>query len=60
MSLGYFFNQWGKPFNETCILDKCLLTNSSSLKMFVNGERNYDFEKYIFKGEEKIKIEFTD
>lgn len=59
MSLGYFFNNWKKAFNETCILDKCTNIDGGELKMFVNGEENFEFEKYIFKGEDKILIEYN-
>jgi len=59
-SLGYFFNEWGKSFNKTCILDKCIRNNSNdTLKMYVNGKENFEFENYIFKGDGRIKIIFT-
>jgi hypothetical protein len=58
MALGYFFKLWKKPFNSTCILDKCTTTDGGELHMYVNGEENYEFENYVFKGEEKIKIEY--
>jgi len=59
MALGFFFNTWKKPFNSTCILDKCTNVNGGELHMYVNGKENYDFENYVFKGEEKILIEYT-
>lgn len=58
MSLGYFFNEWKQPFNETCILDKCSNVDGGELKMFVNKEENFEFENYIFKGEDVILIEY--
>lgn len=59
MSLGYFFNTWRKTFNQDCILDKCVSTDGGELKMFIDGEQNYEFENYIFKGEERVLIEYN-
>lgn len=59
MSLGYFFNQWREPFNETCILNKCTNIDGGKIKMYVNGKENFEFENYIFKGDDKILIEYT-
>ena len=59
MAVGYFFNLWKKPFNETCVLDRCESNDGGELHMYVNGEENFEFEKYVFKGEDKILIEYT-
>ena len=59
MSLGYFFNQWRESFNETCILDKCTNIHGGELHMYVNDEENFEFEKFIFKGEDIIRIEYN-
>ncbi len=59
MTLGYFFNQWRKPFNQTCLLDKCTDIDGGEIRMYVNGEENFEFENYIFKGEDKILIEYN-
>ena len=56
MSLGYFFYLWKKPFNETCILDKCTNIDGGKLHMYVDGNESFEFENYVFKGEEEIKI----
>ena len=58
MSLGYFFNQWGKSFNKTCILDKCTNIDGGEIHMYVNDKENFDFENYIFKGDDNIVIEY--
>jgi len=59
MALGYLFNLWKKPFNSTCILDKCTNIDGGKLHMYVNGKENFDFENYVFKGEEKVLITYN-
>jgi len=59
MALGYLFNLWKKPFNSTCILDKCTNIDGGELHMYVNDKENFDFENYVFKGEEKVLITFN-
>lgn len=59
MSLGYFFNLWRQPFNKTCILDKCINVDGGEIKMFVNEKENFEFENYVFKGDDKILIEYN-
>ncbi|MEC8221266.1 MAG: multicopper oxidase family protein [Nanoarchaeota archaeon] len=58
MALGFFFNLWKQPFNQTCILDKCTNVNGGEIKMYVNGKENTLFEDYVFKGEDEIVIEY--
>ncbi len=55
--LGRFFDIWGKKFNKDCIFDKCNEIEED-LKMFVNGEPNFEFENYIMQNEDKIEIIF--
>ncbi|MBI4095975.1 MAG: hypothetical protein HY438_03885 [DPANN group archaeon] len=56
MPLHYFFDKvWRKPFNGTCILDYC----NGTLKMYVNGRENFEFENYIPKDKDDIRIEFN-
>lgn len=57
VTLGYFFYVWGKVFNPTCIFEHC--TNKGTLQMFVNGKENTEFEKYIMRDKDHIKIEYT-
>jgi FtsP/CotA-like multicopper oxidase with cupredoxin domain len=59
MALGFFFNQWRQSFNETCILDKCTNIDGGKIKMYVNGEENFEYGNYIFKGEDEIVIEYN-
>ncbi|MBI2139944.1 hypothetical protein HYU14_03400 [Candidatus Woesearchaeota archaeon] len=40
--LGDFFTIWGKPFNESCILDHCIDSNHT-LKVLVNGKEAKTF-----------------
>ena len=55
--LGKFFEIWGKKFNKDCIFDQCSGAEGK-LKMLVNGKENFDFENYIMRDGDKIKIVF--
>ncbi len=55
--LGEFFKIWGKQFNSDCIFDNCN-GPSGTIKMFVNGQPNNDFEKYPMKDDDKIEIRY--
>jgi len=59
MPLRYFFDRvWRKQFNSTCILNYCN-GSSGNVKMFVNGRENFDFDNYIPKDKDQIKIEYS-
>lgn len=57
-TLGEFFDVWGVPFNEHCILDRC----GGSIVMFVNGVKfesgSRDFRELIFVDGQQIRIEY--
>ena len=55
--LGEFFRIWDKQFNSNCIFDFCNGA-SGTVKMFVNGQPNSDFEKYPMKNDDKIEIRY--
>lgn len=57
LTLGYFFKVWGKNFNSSCISDYCNGENGS-LTINVNGQLNYEFEKYIMHDKDEIIIEY--
>ena len=57
IKLGRFFETWGKTFNKDCIFDKCS-GSEGELKMFVNGEQNFEFENYVMRDGDKIEIIF--
>lgn len=57
LRLSKFFKMWRKDFNSECIFDKCKGPDGQ-LKMLVNGRENSDFENYIMKDGDKIKIVF--
>lgn len=60
VTLGYFFEVWGKTFNETCIFDYCTSNDSESeLKMFVNGKENSEFQNYFMQEGDNIRIEYN-
>lgn len=53
--LGNFFQVWEKTFNENCIFEFCN-GPEGSVRMFVNGKENHDFENYIVRDGDKIRI----
>lgn len=55
--LAGFFQVWGKEFNANKLLDK---TNSSdgTVKMFVNGQQNSEFENYKMRDGDNIEIKY--
>lgn len=55
--LGDFFGIWGKTFNKDCIFDSCN-SSSGTVKMFVNGKENTDFENYQVKDKDNIEIRY--
>ncbi len=55
--LGRFFEVWGRQFNQDCIFTNCN-GDEGTVKMFVNGVRNYEFENYVMRDEDKIAIIF--
>ncbi len=52
---GNFFQIWGEPFNSECIFEYCN-GNGKTVKMLVNGQPNYDFDKYIVRDKDRIEI----
>lgn len=52
-----FFDIWGKTFNSNQILD-AKNGEGSTVKMFVNGQPNSEFENYVVKDKNKIEIRF--
>ncbi len=57
-TLGYFFNAvWKKAFNNNCIFEHCN-GEEGNLSMTVNGKPNFQFDKYIPKDKDDIRIEF--
>jgi len=60
VTLEYFFDTiWRKTFNSQCIFEYCN-GPEGSLTMTVNGEPNFQFNKYIPKDNDNIVIEFSD
>ncbi len=58
MQLGYFFNKvWNKTFNSTCIFDNCN-GPGGTVKMLVNGIPNTEFDRYMPKDKDEIRIVF--
>lgn len=56
LTLGYFFYVWDKTFNSTCIFDYC--TDKGTLKMYVNGVENKEFEEYVMHDADQILVEY--
>ncbi|MBI2145040.1 hypothetical protein HYU18_01820 [Candidatus Woesearchaeota archaeon] len=58
MQLGYFFEKvWKKKFNSECILDSCSGPDGA-VKMSINGVESTEFEHYMPKDGDEIKIVF--
>ncbi|MEE8194436.1 MAG: hypothetical protein V3T73_02915 [Dehalococcoidales bacterium] len=55
--LGRFFEIWNRQFNQDCIFTNCN-GDEGTVKMFVNGEPNFEFENYVMRDEDKIAIIF--
>jgi len=56
VTLGYFFYVWEKPFNSSCIFEYCI--DKGTLKLTVNGKENTEFENYIMRDKDQIRIEY--
>ena len=58
MQLGYFFNTvWKKKLSNECILDYCNGPDGT-VKMYVNGIENTEFDHYMPLDKDEIKIVF--
>lgn len=57
VTLGYFFQVWGKKFSRDCIFEYC--TDKGTLKMSVNGKENSEFENYFMQDGDDIVIKYT-
>lgn len=56
-TVGEFFDIWGVTFTSTCIMDKCN-DGTKSVKMFVNGEPNFEFRNYAMRDGDDILIRY--
>lgn len=56
-TLGYFFYVWEKQLTKDCIFEYC--TDEGTLKMYVNGKENTEFDGYLMKDKDDIRIEYT-
>ena len=57
IELERFFEIWGKQFNSNCVLEFCN-GSEGTLKMFVNGQPNQEFDKYQMKDGDLIEIRY--
>lgn len=55
--LSEFFKIWGKRFSSTCIFDYCNGADGS-IKMFVNGKENSQFDQYEMHDKDRIEIRY--
>lgn len=56
-TLGAFFRIWGKTFSQNCIFDNCN-SPEGTVKFFVNGTENAEWEKYHMQDNDKIEIRY--
>jgi len=63
IKLGFFFNTLKMKFNSTCfVLDNEVSycnENDKTIKLYVNGIRNYKYENYEFRDLDKILITYS-
>ncbi len=58
MQFGFFFNKvWNKKFSSECILDYCNGLEGT-VKMYVNDVENTEFNHYMPRDKDEIKIVF--
>lgn len=57
LTLGYFFEVWGKTFTSECIFDSC--TDKGKLKMYVNGMESAEFGSYAMHDGDEMVIEYA-
>lgn len=55
--LGRFFEVWGETFNSECIFDFCNGPDGT-VRMFVNGEANSEFDAYLMRDGDRIEIRY--
>lgn len=53
--LADFFTLWGSPFSSQCIFTHCVSADRH-LTMFVNGTPNQEFDQYLIRDGDQIKI----
>lgn len=62
ITLGYFFKTLGFKFNDECFIldngEKFCNENNKFLKFYVNGIRNYDYDKYEITEGDKYLISY--
>lgn len=52
-----FFQIWGKIFSKECIFDSCN-GGEGTVKMFVNGRENGEFENYQMRDGDNIEVRY--
>lgn len=57
ITLGRFFEIWGKQLTSSCILEFCNGVDGS-MKMSVNGNENHEFADYHLQDGDKIEIRY--
>ena len=57
ITLGKFFEIWGKEFSETQLLEN-VTSDTERVIMRVNGEINTEYENYVLRHEDEIEISF--
>jgi len=57
LRLRNFFRAWGKRFDGNCIFQYCNGPDGS-VKMFVNGEENQEFGRYVMRDMDRIEITY--
>ncbi len=64
ITIGYFFNTLGFKFDDKCFItdkkEKFCNEEGKTLKFYVNGVENYEYEDYEIKNDDKYLISYGD
>jgi len=55
--VGRFFEVWGKEFSDNQLFEN-VNNENEKVRMYVNGEENFEFENYLMKDEDFVEIKF--
>lgn len=59
LKLGKLFENWGKPFSKTQLMDKTD-PNGTKITMTVNGQPSTEFGNHLVADKEQIEIKYQD
>jgi hypothetical protein len=64
ITLGFFFKTLGIEFSNECFIldrkERYCNNEGKTLKLYVNGQENGEFERYLLKDKDKILVSYGD